>query len=225
MNADQTVMEYGTTTQNLKPLPEFLRPDPRWESEHVLWAKSAQFTVEDLHSRLKFSELTGSVPADICRQFETARNLMLYSWFVFEFQTVAEMQAYGALELALRRRFENPTRNVQTKKGVKVVPLMLSELLTKAVTEKALIPEQLPSWEWVKTKREFFAKQSGSALEPFTASQWLEVVKGNLPGFRNDLAHGNYRLHLPHSFSQLELCADLINALFSQSASPATAGK
>ena len=207
-------MDYGTTNQILKPLPELLLPDPRWQFEHFFWPNHEPFTAEALYDRLKFSSLNLAAPEDVRRQFETARNLMLYAWFVFEFQTVAEMQAYGTLELALRTYFKNPTRQVNTKKGVKEVPLMLSELLTKAVTEQVLIPEQLPSWEWLKKKREWFAKQTNTPMDPFSATEWLEIIKKDLPGFRNHLAHGKPQLHLPHSLSQLELCADLINALF-----------
>ena len=62
------------------------------------------FDVSDIHKRLSDIVLTKEAPEDVRTAFETARNLMLYTWFVFEFQTVAELQAYGVLELALRQK-------------------------------------------------------------------------------------------------------------------------
>jgi hypothetical protein len=158
------------------------------------------------------------VPEKVRVQFETARNLMLYTWFVFEFQTIAELQAYASLELALRERLGNPTRKVRNGK---VLPLMLADLLDKAVGAGLFVPEQLRSWDWHKLRREWFSKTHGFASQPLSASDWLEYLKSSLPDARNYLAHGNLKLWLPHSFTQLELCADLINALFPSPTSPA----
>ena len=168
----------------------------------------------DLHRRLCDWQLLPTVSENIRGQFETARNLMLYAWFVLEFQRVAEMQAYLSLELALRERLGNLTRTKQTKKGLKVLPLMLGDLLSKAVSDGLIIPEKPPSWEWVKCLRERRARDMGMALKPYTASEWLQTVKQRLPIDRNHLARGNLKLYFPYSFSQLELCGDLINALF-----------
>ena|SRR2546425_496981 len=44
------------------------------------------------------------VPRVIRVHFETARNLLLYSWFVYPFQQVAEMHAFASVEYALRMR-------------------------------------------------------------------------------------------------------------------------
>jgi hypothetical protein len=205
-------MNYGTTHGVLKPLNQVLLPDSRFQY-HVLRSESGERTMElaDFHERLSNWPLVLPVPENVRTQFETAKNLMLYAWFVFEFQTVAEMQAYAALELALRERLGNPTRTSDSNKKRKI---MLAELLSKAVKEGLIVPEKLPSWEWAKVKREWFANQYGNQAQPFSASEWFELVKKNLPSSRNHLAHGNPQLHLFHSFSQLELCGDLINALF-----------
>jgi len=214
-------MNYGTTHGVLKPLAEVTLPDPRFENE-VLRSKNGERPMElaDLHQRLSAWPLSSTVPERVRVQFETAKNLMLYAWFVFEFQTVAEMQAYAALELGLRERLGSPTRTIPTKRGPKVVPLMLADLFSKAVNEGLIFPEKLPSWEWVNSRREWFAKEHGILSLPLSASEWLQTIRDKLPDFRNYLAHGNPKLWLPHSFSQLELCGDLINQLFPETKGP-----
>ncbi len=46
--------------------------------------------------------LNESVPDDVRCHFETARNLALYSWFVYSFNVVGAMHAFSSLEMALR---------------------------------------------------------------------------------------------------------------------------
>src|ERR1043165_3164160 len=43
-----------------------------------------------------------SAPESVRAHFETARNLLLYSWFVYSFNVVAIMQALASLEMAVR---------------------------------------------------------------------------------------------------------------------------
>lgn len=49
------------------------------------------------------SELTlhSGVPVAVLQTFETAKNVSLYSWFVYRFHRVAELVVYSALEFAL----------------------------------------------------------------------------------------------------------------------------
>lgn len=209
-------MKYGTTCGVLKPLDEVTFPDRRFEHEHLFVLRSGPgpYHLADLHERLSEWPPSPLVPEKVRVQIETARNLMLYTWFVYEFQTVAELQAYAALELALRERFGNPTRKIRAKGKTKVVPLMLSELLSKALNDGLIVPERLPSFEWVKHKRQWFSEFYGHPHESITAEDWFNFVKSHLPDSRNYLAHGNTKLWWTESFSQVELCCDIINALF-----------
>lgn len=209
-------MTFGKTDGVLKPLDEVLLPDPRFKFFALESTAGVRpFELADMHSRLSISKLDANVPEKVRRQFETARNLMLYSWFVFEFHTVAELQAYAALELALGERFGFPKRKVKTRKGVKLVPLMLAELLQKAVSEKVVVADKLPAWEQVQARRAWDEKNSPVPLgPPMSSRKWLEAVIKGVPNFRNALAHGEPKLYLFAAFWQLELCANLINALY-----------
>lgn len=61
-------------------------------------------TQEDRHEVIASLELKQAVPEDIRIQFDTARNIYLYAWFVYRMHVVAEHQALATLELALRTR-------------------------------------------------------------------------------------------------------------------------
>lgn len=209
-------MKYGTTDGVLKPIDEVLLPDPRFECFALTSATGVRpFDLPDMHGRLNGFRLSSGAPEKVRIQFETARNLMLYAWFVFEFQTVAEMQAYAALELALGERFGFPTREVRGGKGMKRVRLMLSELLRKAVKEKIIVADQLPTWKRIQSRNAWYREQYGIAErgKP-SAKKWLDRAIEILPRWRNGLAHGECKLLLDGSFFQLEFCGDLINALF-----------
>jgi hypothetical protein len=209
------IIKYGTTAGLLKPLDELCLPDPRFEHERLtLQDGDRAMNAEDIYERLEFSHINSGVPERIRTQFEVSRNLMLYAYFVFEFQTQAELQAYAALEYALRERFGRPTREIKRDGKIKIVPLMLAELLQKAVGEKLVLPEQLPSFEWANQRRRWFADNYGGEFVPLAPREWLEMVQKHITDLRNHIAHGNPQLHLPASFTQIELCADIINALF-----------
>ena len=178
------------------------------------------FELADLHKRLNLSELNAAVPETVRRQFETAKNLMLYSWFVFEFHTIAELQAYASLELALRTRFPDAKQKRRRKEREVMEPLPLGPLLQMAVKEGVIVAETLPAWERAKFVGEWYQKQYN--MQPSvqqTSAEWLQKMIEYIPNFRNTLAHGNPRLYLEASLRQLELCVDLINPLFP---SPAT---
>jgi hypothetical protein len=208
-------MKYGTTAGLLKPLDEMTLPDPRIEHEPYRPRGDASLGAADIRERLeKNATLHKGVPQDIATQFEVARNLMLYSYFVFEFQTQAEFQAYAALEFALRERFDRPT--IQKKRGNEIlnIPVMLKGLLQRAVDENLLQPEKFPSFAWTNQLRKFHAERMGHKVEPISAKEWLELIQKHIKGQRDHLAHGNPHLWLPSSFDQIERCADIINALF-----------
>jgi hypothetical protein len=207
--------EYGTTHGVLKPFSQVQLPDGRWAHLIMHTEKGERaFALADLHERLASWPLSSAVPETVKVQFETAKNAMLYAWFVFEFQSLAEMQAYAALELALRMRLGNPTRS--PGKASKPKPLTLFNLVSQAVAAGLIVPEKLPAWEWVKTRREHHARMTGVPLAPFPATEWLQRMKDLLPDLRNFLAHGNFkRIFTIHSRSW-SFVATLSTSFFSR---------
>jgi len=209
-------MTYGKTDGVLKPLNEVLLPDPRFKFLSIGSSQSMRpFELSDLHERLNLSKLDPAVPETVRCQFETAKNLMLYSWFVFEFHTIGELQAYATLELALRTRLPDAKQKRRRKGREVMAPLSLGPLLQLAVKDGLVVAEKLPAWERAKAVSEWHRKQSGlPAGAQRTSKEWLQLVIEYIPDFRNSLAHGNRKLYLEASLRQFEICADLINQLF-----------
>ena len=68
-----------------KLLSEVCEPDMR-QSRMVVQGGSGwrSKTLSDLHGGISEIELGDYVPVDVRIQFDNARNLLLYSWFVFD---------------------------------------------------------------------------------------------------------------------------------------------
>ena len=80
----------------LKPLAEICHPDER--RANIVGTLPAEYM--DLASM----RLNDGIPEIAAQLFETAKNVSLYSWFVYRFHPVAESVAFSALELALNLR-------------------------------------------------------------------------------------------------------------------------
>jgi len=129
------------------------------------------------------------VPPEVRHQFDLARIAFVYSWFTYELATLAEQQAYGVLEMALRRRAEGQGALPKRKS--------LASLL-KVATERGWLRHEEFQVDW----------QSSTGKISF-----LEL----LPYFRNELAHGSTNLFPQGSLEMLRVCALVINKLFNQS--------
>jgi len=93
--------------EKLKQLDEVCQPDVRYRNRVDLDHSTgiiADTTVESIYRRIEPIQLNENVPEDVRSHFEIARNLALYSWFVYSFNVVAAMQAYSSLEMALKRK-------------------------------------------------------------------------------------------------------------------------
>lgn len=114
-------------------------PDPRNDLRVVLEPNGMRSrTLHDHHVEVASIVLHDNVPAGVRKQFETAKNLYLYGWFVYRFFPVARSHAYACLELALRERFE-PEMLKQAKK--RTFGPGLKGLLEHAVDTGALRPD------------------------------------------------------------------------------------
>jgi hypothetical protein len=138
-------------------------------------------------------ELNSAVPGDIAQHFETVKNLYLYSWFIYRFQPVAELQSLSCLEFALRARLAVEIRMGKLKEKR---PGM--RRLMQYANENHLV------------NNDGFARWV-DAQDP----EWdlLASLEKALPQIRNDYAHGSYNL-MPTAFGIIELVYEIINQLF-----------
>tara|TARA_R100000656_G_scaffold124050_1_gene101380 strand:- start:728 stop:1357 length:630 start_codon:yes stop_codon:yes gene_type:complete len=208
MSTDQRI-------DSLKEIDQITTPDPR----QMLFSQS----LEDRHTRLAEITLKKSVPPEVRQLFETAKNISLYSWFVYRFHQASEMIAYSVLEMSLRLRYE--LENPDCKK-----PPMLYGLIEHAINQQWISKENFPQLLLQAKNAADFQKtieaakklnQPGDEIaidEPSEEDIKYHLQNTNLkflfsiPKLRNDLAHGSDALS-PSSISTLRRIANIINQI------------
>jgi hypothetical protein len=185
-------------------------------------------SLQGVHVALLELQITDRAPANVRQLFETAKNVALYTWFVFRFHQVSELVAYSALELALRER----AGFVEWAAPTKSPPPTLRPLWKRAQKEGWLKNEKFPSLRELATEHvrtthiarlisENPGAQEFSVPEPTEeeiaeATPKIDMVGILLeaaPLLRNKLAHGSSTLS-PRSLVTLRRIAEAINQLF-----------
>jgi hypothetical protein len=91
----------------LKRLDEVCQPDPRQLHRYNLdetTGAARAMGLEDIHAAVEGIRLGDSVPEPVRSHFEVARNLVVYSWFVYSFNVVAALWAFASLEMAVKEK-------------------------------------------------------------------------------------------------------------------------
>lgn len=206
-----------TIDDPLKSLAEVMHPDPR--------RSNIVGTFQDEHDDLASIRLNDSVPLVVAQLFETAKNVSLYSWFVYRFHPVSESVAFSALELALNLR----------KTGLPLLPpdfrsVGLSTLLRDAVESGLLCETGFPSRvgfvahaAHMAAVAKLIAEECDGAEIPEPTEQAILLASSEVsltkhlmelwPTVRNVMAHGSPRL-TPNSRHTLRLIAEALNQLF-----------
>jgi hypothetical protein len=176
----------------LKPSESLLESDIRFRDLVFQAAETGErrpLCIDDLRSMVASIELTQHVPLVIRDQFDVARNAFVYSWFVYEFATLAEQHCFAILEMALRHRLD-PAAAPNTTRSPG-----LDSLLKTALKRG-----------WLR-REDFLAPSVSGAGDAMCLLDFI-------PRSRNHLMHGNIQL-LPQGTPDLmRLCADVMNRLF-----------
>jgi len=110
--------------ETLKEYAEVLNAGPRQTAFVIVNEPTGQMRrieLRDYHEEAKQLVLHDEVPEDVRYHFENARNLLVYSWFHYPFDSLAQFHAYIAVEAALRIRAGKPKSSFKTllKEAVK----------------------------------------------------------------------------------------------------------
>jgi hypothetical protein len=204
----------------LKKLDEVLEPDDR---QSFMLGE-----LHDYHKVLSEIKINNNVPVEVRQLFETAKNVSLYTYFVYRFHQVSEIVGYSALELAIKLLCEKDDE-------LEEVPQGLSKLLFYAKKKKWLDNEYFDDLDestiiGIKQKR---IKQAEKELKKYGEVKQdpdREITEGDIRdginkslavdgliyltlNFRNNLAHGSKMLY-PSSMSMLEKTAGAINYIY-----------
>ena len=197
--------------QRLKHPDQLMEPDPRnTRSGQSLDGWPRPLSVQLLHGAISQLELSPDVPEDICGRFETVRNLFLYAWYVYDFTMPAILYGQTIVESAIREKCKRENIKISDRIG-------LSGLLKIAIHHG-----WLKNSTFSRTQEMFVPSldlERGMTYTPKYKPEdqdYCEVIAETIPSNRNHLAHGHTALESPGmAFGTLELCAEIINALFS----------
>ena len=219
--------------------PERLRPpeyvgeaDPRstmFVRVDLVNGTSRAIELADHHGEVSAFALHAGVPQEIVLQYETARNVYLYAWFVYRFYTVAESQCLACLELALRERLkeEITTRKIKGKRPT------LRPLLEYAIAHGLIRNEGFSQWQnrgvirsRARVEMEKLREAAEKGLTEFTLDEsdiqitaedldwdYVKMLPGLLPMVRNDYAHGSTQLH-NWALRSFQIVSEIINQLY-----------
>jgi len=187
----------------LKPFDELLEPDSRQKHFAVVNRMTGEVrsvTLRDRYQSIEQIMLTKDVPDEIREHFDTARNLLVYSWFVYRFNQVAELHAFSSLEFALKTKFGD------SPKGLK-------KLLEEAVGLGLITDSGFRYFRPVADEVMPDDEAGSGNPDAKDVQVYCKTLIDTLPFMRNELAHGSQMLH-PNGLTTLEIVADFINQLF-----------
>lgn len=178
--------------------------------------------------------LHDDVPEEIVIQFETAKNLYLYAWFVYRFYPVAQSQTYACLEFAMHRRFEQEMLNAGCEKKIKDHGFGLRKYLEFARDQEYLLNEDFEAWrQQVRVRaeerhfREDIAEMKRLGLSEMEIDEskieitdadrdidYLSDVFESMLYLRNHYAHGGNSLH-SQVLGTFRVACEIINKVWS----------
>jgi hypothetical protein len=190
---------------------------------------SRPIELADHHEQISAYALHAGVPQEIVLQFETARNVYLYAWFVYRFYPVAEHQCLACLELALRERLKEEIRTGKVKGKRPALRL----LLKYAVDNGLVRNEGFSSWQnrgeinsRARVEMEKLREASEKNLTEITWDEsdiqitaedldwdYVKMLPDLLPRLRNDYAHGSTDLH-NWALRSFQIVSEIINQVY-----------
>lgn len=196
-------------TTGLKPLDEIYEPDVRQRHMariNIATGEAVPLQLADLHGDISKIVLSGTPPPDVVTLFDRARNLYVYSWFVYDFTTPARSQAYATVELALRERLSAAGTPPNKRRG-------LRRLLKDAMKRGWLKDGGFPHIQHPVAPEPHEAFQRRS-FDP-EGTEYCKMLLKAMSDLRNDLAHGSpFLVGSGGSLGVFEVCAAIINQLF-----------
>ena len=208
-------------TDALKTLDQVLVSDPR--NDHV--------ELEDWHARIDKIKLTDSTPIAVKQLFENAKNISLYSYFAYRLHQPAEAIAYGALEQALKLKYEQEKGSLILKREPRTLAALMNIALEQGwITDEGYESSRNLAASRVQTRLihkridegafeegDSFPTPEPTEGEIIAEMRSMDIANKRLHAgrhIRNFLAHGDHGLSAS-SIGTLANVAEEINQLFS----------
>lgn len=215
-------MKNSFSPEFLRPLDHVLEPDPR--------SNFVTGSLERHHSAISQIKLNSDVPENVRIQFETVRNLYLYSWFIYRFYPVSEHQAFCCLEFALKERFKEVIKSRSNKGREKMT---LQPLLKFAIEKGYIKNEGFEIWRHAVKARSLdrlrwhkFNEMTEQGLQEISWDEsdaqvtaddmkwdYCSVLLKSIPTLRNEHGHGSDMLYNT-VLNSLKIVSEIINQIY-----------
>ena len=172
-------------------------------------------TLEDRYAEISPIKVSDGPPETIRDEFDTVRNLYLYSWYVYDFTVPAILYAHALIEKAIKEKCDISGVSRKEHKG-------LRKLLELAIDQGWLTNAAFP-FALEQTRAEIVSNAIDPEPTMFrTTPRYLPddtdycmLLAKLLPKIRNMGAHGDTSLSFPATaLREIQVCACIINALF-----------
>ncbi len=217
----------------LRPLEHIFEPDLGNTSYVTIDREAGGFrplTIKDHYEAISQINLNKEVPEDIFIQFETAKNLYLYAWFIYRFYPVSEHHAFTCLELALRMRYEKeiPKKYYSRAEKPSLRPLLRYSVdkgdikndgfrrWHEAVEQRAHVRYEREKDEELRKKGldEIIIDYSNVEITDIDRNlNYVKIILETLPETRNLYAHGTPMLKNT-VLGTIELVSEIINQIY-----------
>ncbi len=198
-------------------------------------------TLPDHHADIAKFQLSAEVPKDVVIQYETAKNIYLYAWYVYRFYPVAEQQALSCLEMGLRNRLPNSLppgygRNDKPNSRPTMAPLLRYAIdqgliknegftrwhrLVRQRAQQRILFEQIEEMQMTDATGQEINIDEIVPNEQDLDCDFVSVLEKTLPGIRNAYAHGSTRLN-KQVLGTFELVKEILAQLYPASELMAT---
>lgn len=186
--------------------------------------------LRDHYDSVSRFNLSRSVPEKVRGRFNTAKNVLLYTWFVYDFYPVAELHALSALELALRERIGEENLKTLKKQWKQLGMHTFVEYAAKnkwiknedfsgyhrAPIERARLDYLIRKTKEMEEKGLDSIEIDYDEIEVPTenGTDYISILMNTVHRIRNIHAHGETMLYPASVWATFEICSDFINALF-----------
>ncbi|WP_229149461.1 hypothetical protein [Alcanivorax sp. 1008] len=211
-------IDFSEANEPLRPLAEIFEPDPR--HRHI--------TLEQWYEAIDRARISPAAPKDVKQMFENARIAAVYTYFAYRAHHGFQLLAYGALEEALRLKYDLMAHELPVRKPRTLEEFMSLALAQGWITNQGYRSHYDLAFHRAQMKLLYRDLESGSdaygirvVREPTHQEVIAELDEMNLAPsklqagrkIRNILAHGSSATW-PGALATLDTVAEEINQLF-----------
>lgn len=194
----------------LRTEDNMMKHDVRWEflsSWGLSTVPREPIPLEEYRKTFADIALSDDVPRRIRVRFEVAKNLGLYSWFVYGFIPVAELVAFVTVEDALQEYFGKKWGFRKLLSEAKKQGLIKNEGFTEYKRNDEIGRRQHEEMQ------EILKLQGVEDYPPYKPSDFVDTLIETFPRLRNSLAHGRIGVR-PWRLNRLVICSEILNQVY-----------